>query len=373
MIMATFEGISQVHVEFPQGRRTNRVVRKWSDEQTELFAAVLSLRYSKDGEESSLAVELENLAVKKSSNEKLFREIQANLEDELIKIDQSFRDNDEEATFSVPQLRAKYKWLKREWKIIQNKLSYEEVKLPSWYKLLDPVFSVYQSVNKDEIQERPSMVIENGSLQIGESNTDGDNDSHAAIKKRNTGSALNRPESFETEKQVETAQRLINKTPNNILSRQLPRIDPIPIVRVSNNSPKARPSDGQTIQDVTRARSEDATSEIPPRKTIRLDPNLTERINEGGTSFPPGINPNINRCVCRSESDRYVEIIKHLLDAEERRERMFIAFQKEQAEANRQHELNMAQFFAQSLSQQQVLSQGIHQILQSLSKSTDKK
>jgi predicted chitinase len=66
-----------------------------------------------------------------------------------------------------------------------------------------------------------------------------------------------------------------------------------------------------------------------------------------------------------------VEIIKFLLDAEERRERMFVAFQKEQAEANREHELKMAQFFAQSSSQQHVLTKGISQILQTLAKNTD--
>ncbi|XP_031574642.1 uncharacterized protein LOC116308376 [Actinia tenebrosa] len=370
MIMATFEGISQVHVDVIDGRRTNKVVKKWSEQQTDLFAAVLSLRSSKDGEQSSWAEELENLAVKKSSNEKLFREIQTSLEEELVKIDQSFRDNDEEATFSVPQLRAKYKWLKREWKIIQSKLNYglqaEEMKIPGWYKLLDPVFSVYQNVNKDEPRQRPSMVIENGSLQNGESHVD--KDSHAATKKRNIVSALNRPESFETER-VETAQPRINKPPNDILSSEIPRVDPIVIVRVPNNN-TATSRDGQTFQRLTRARSEDSTSESPPRKAMRLD-GSNERINEVGPSLSPGINP-ISR-VCKSESDRYVEIIKHLLDAEERRERMFVGFQKEQAEANRQHEIKMAQFFAQCLSQQQVLSQGINQILHSLSKNTDKK
>ena len=54
---------------------------------------------------------------------------------------------DETYLFTVDQLRAKYKWLKQEWKRINTKtktgsgLGAKDTEVPTWYDVLDPLFS----------------------------------------------------------------------------------------------------------------------------------------------------------------------------------------------------------------------------------------
>ena len=54
---------------------------------------------------------------------------------------------DENYLFTVDQLRAKYKWLKKEWKRINRKiktgsgLGAKDREVPTWYDVIDPLFS----------------------------------------------------------------------------------------------------------------------------------------------------------------------------------------------------------------------------------------
>ena len=85
---------------------------------------------------------LETLALKKTANESIFTKILEEFEDVLAN-----EGADDNYQFNVPQLRAKYKWLKKEWRKINTKirtgssLGAKDTEVPSWYELLDPLFS----------------------------------------------------------------------------------------------------------------------------------------------------------------------------------------------------------------------------------------
>ena len=77
------------------------------------------------------------MALKKSSNEAVFRKI---LEELKLRYPDS-------SGFTIDQLRRKYKWLKQEWRKINNKirsgsgLAEKDTNSPEWYSLLNPILT----------------------------------------------------------------------------------------------------------------------------------------------------------------------------------------------------------------------------------------
>ena len=61
-----------------------------------------------------MALSTRKLCFKKQANEELFGEIKLELEDAL--------QEDDEEKFTVERLRAKFKWFKKEWRRIDNKI-----------------------------------------------------------------------------------------------------------------------------------------------------------------------------------------------------------------------------------------------------------
>ena len=119
---------------------------KLTDQDTDVFAEVIfDPQYRGSDYTVGWARVLERLALKKSSNVKIFEEIQIALRKEFQARKMEVKD------FSVEQLRPKYNWLKREWKHIQNKikfgsgLSWKETDPESestrWWDILNPVFT----------------------------------------------------------------------------------------------------------------------------------------------------------------------------------------------------------------------------------------
>ena len=92
---------------------------KLTDQDTDVFAEVIfDPQYRGSDYTVGWARVLERLALKKSSNVKIFEEIQIALRKEFQARKMEVKD------FSVEQLRPKYDWLKREWKHIQNKIKF---------------------------------------------------------------------------------------------------------------------------------------------------------------------------------------------------------------------------------------------------------
>lgn len=80
----------------------------------------------------------ENCALKNQANKELFGEIKLELENGL--------QEDDEEKFAADRLPAKYKWFKKEWRRIDNKLKCgtglgrNDTKEPKWFKTLTPHF-----------------------------------------------------------------------------------------------------------------------------------------------------------------------------------------------------------------------------------------
>lgn len=330
--MSIYDGISQVQVGYGQNRNS-KIVRKWSEEQTELFAAVLARKQYKNGEETSWSEELEGLAVKKSSNEYIFKDIQITLEAELEKSQQSHREPGDEVTFTIPQLRAKYKWLKREWKAIQNKIRCgllgEDTKYPKWFKRLHHIFSVHVDSDRDE--DRPSMVLsENGSILNGRSSIEDVSDDGPENSERSWIVNIEPLQSTLPENGEKEQDDLVAENGANDLRLE------------QGAQSSKRPFQ---IDDIRS----------PHAKVRKIDSRLRTLNNQENstTSY---------QCGCKSDGERYVEIIKNILNAEERREKMSVDFQREQAQLSREHELKMAQIFVDLAMQQKVLSADISSI-----------
>ena len=107
----------------------------WSEEEATKYAKVVT---DCDNKDRSWLYQLENCALKKQANEELFGEIKHELEDAL--------QEDNEEKFTVDRLRAKFKWFKKEWRRIENKikcgtgLGRDDTKEPKWFKMLSPHF-----------------------------------------------------------------------------------------------------------------------------------------------------------------------------------------------------------------------------------------
>ena len=81
--------------------------KTWSEEELTTFAHVLASNEERD---KPWALVLETMALKKSSNEKVFGKILAELKEEL----------NNECVENLDQLRRKYKWFKQEWRKIND-------------------------------------------------------------------------------------------------------------------------------------------------------------------------------------------------------------------------------------------------------------
>ena len=126
--------------------------RKWTEEENELFAKILS------SDENSFASSLERLALKKSSNNEVFSHIKRILDSELKKKEfknmnefKNFRDKTdavityERLDTSLAKLRKKYTNLKGEWRKITDRAKSGSGLAPSvepkWYAYLNEVFA----------------------------------------------------------------------------------------------------------------------------------------------------------------------------------------------------------------------------------------
>ena len=87
--------------------------RSWSEQELNVFASVLS---SNDKRDRLWALTLETMALKKTANENVFEKIREEFKDSL-----AGEEGSDVYPFSIDQLRRKYKWLKNEWKTINDK------------------------------------------------------------------------------------------------------------------------------------------------------------------------------------------------------------------------------------------------------------
>ena len=116
--------------------------KSWSKTEIYLFPSVLT---DMEGRDKPWAFVLETLALKKTTNEIIFTKISEELEAKLVA--NGVSSSKEDKSFTIEQLRTKFKWFKKEWKRINYKIQHgsglgaDDTKLPDWYDLLDPIFT----------------------------------------------------------------------------------------------------------------------------------------------------------------------------------------------------------------------------------------
>ena len=115
--------------------------RKWSEVELKVFASVLA------DDRNEFALTLETLALKKSANVHIFegikKELDARLQTENISC--SKKGKEKAIDTSVVKLRAKYKWLKEQWRRFTDRAKSGSGKSaidePEWFVIIDPIFS----------------------------------------------------------------------------------------------------------------------------------------------------------------------------------------------------------------------------------------
>ena len=94
------------------------------------------------------------------ANESVFNNVREEFEDMLVA--KGITAATEDYSFTIDQLRQKYKWLKKQWKAINasirsgSGLGAKDTETPYWYDLLDAIFT--ESVLKLAVKQRISTV-----------------------------------------------------------------------------------------------------------------------------------------------------------------------------------------------------------------------
>lgn len=261
-----------------------KLARRWTNEETELFAEILA------DPDNGFAESLERLALKKSSNNEVFRHIQC----ELLKglKNDSFREINElnfvnkngdpvshkDIDTSIDKLRVKYKSLKQEWgKLtdrIKNGSGLAPDKEPRWFKHLNPVFAEAN----DEISLSSSAAETSFMKNVEEEDIDSEEDQS------------NESDSNENEASLE----------------------PQPKKKVV----------------------------VAPHKKCKVIRSNKQALSEIAQSL---------KTYSESQNKRHQKSIEE----EKKREERFLQFKREEAEKDRLHEMRMAQMFIATMQNQQ--------------------
>lgn len=272
-----------------------------------LFAKVLS---SNEDRDRPWALVLECMALKKSSNESVFGKIR----DELIK-EEGYKD----VHVQTEQLRRKYKWLKQEWRKINYKISNgsglgaKDTELPRWYGLLDPIFT-------QGMDGMLTLSSKSDDICSGDSDMNSDNDSE------------------KTESDIVNIKVIENRK----RSRSISSVNSSSINERGSSDESDRDDDKPLRSDKEEKR--DATQETSIKSHYI---STRKRMPKTQTAAMWQIAQNMKECTEKQEK-KSDERLTALLEAERKRDELFLNFQREQAKANRQHELMLAQLLVQS-------------------------
>jgi hypothetical protein len=124
--------------------------RNWTDTELKYFCIVLA------DENTNYAHQLDSLALKKSANKKIFEEVKEKLEEhfesedfkreiEQERLRKKSKYKDEPLNLCPEKLKAKFKWIKDQWKLFTDRVKKASgkppIKEPAWYLIINPIFS----------------------------------------------------------------------------------------------------------------------------------------------------------------------------------------------------------------------------------------
>lgn len=281
----------------------------WSEEEATKYAEVLT---DCDNKDRSWLYQLENCALKKQANEKLFGEIKLELEDALQEVS--------EEKFTVDRLRAKYKWFKKEWRRIDNKikcgtgLGRDDTKEPKWFKILSPHFcdavdqmTCVSSKASDLSDEEDAFLNESdGSSSVEESWS-------SSSKKK----ALLSTESTSGEEEGNKQENLSSMDDKDTKTFDKDSKEGIKGQLLKKTKVKKHPK-----------------RQLKPRSQTDAMLQVAKSIESSA----------------KQQEEMKDQRLETLLKSERQRDEMFLEYQKQQAEANRKHELMMAHILMQASS-----------------------
>ena len=273
--------------------------KSWTEEEVNVFVSVLTSNEERD---TPWALTLETMALKKSSNEAVFRKI---LEELISQCPDS-------TDFTIDQLRRTYKWLKQEWRKINIKirsgsgLGAKDTNAPEWYSLLDPILTeavdgmttLSSKANDIESQEEKSSDEATWSDTTSSS-------SRVAPKRRRSSTSM----------ASDDDESDIDQDGGSVEGEGV------------NKNLKVKES-----TDVKACASFKSKKKAPKTQTAAMW-QMVKGMEE------------ISKQLEKKSDER----LTTMLNMEMKRDEMLLAFQREQAEQNRQHELMLAQLLVRPM------------------------
>ncbi len=292
----------------------------WTEDEVTTYANVLC---STDNAERSWLFQIENYALKKSANEELFRRIKEDFD-----ITMGYEEGDE--TFTIEKLRAKFKWFKKQWRIIDYKikngtgLGGNDTAVPTWYDIMNPHFC-------EAADDMTSVSSKASDIDTTFDSSGSENHSN--------------PESSDYLSDTSTSNKKMNKS----AGRKMP---------LSTSSERQSAGESGESEIITEAieveqdgtNTDKSKKKSPTKKTkIRVHPKKLFSKPRSQSEAMVQVARSIESSTKEQEKNRD-ERLKILLDAERKRDELFYAHQREQAEANRRHEMLLAQLLTRGSS-----------------------
>ena len=261
-------------------------------------------------EENCFALALETLALKKSSNNEVFEHIKKYL-DRALK-EKEFRTMNEMANFkskdgrkyeqldtSIPKFRKKYTNLKTEWRKLTERAKtgsgLAPEKEPKWYQRLNVIFS--------ETNEELQLAAESGDLSFTQEFNIDENDSADEV-----GDNLSDNEEPD----------IINRRINELNSDESDEEE-------STSSQISAPQKGKINKVVAAPHKK--------RKTVR---SQQQALSHGAQSIEQ---------IASSQMKKH----RMTIEADLKRDEMFLQYKREEAERNREHEIKLAEIYARAM------------------------
>lgn len=271
--------------------------------------------------------QLEKYALKKQASEELFRQIREELKDVLG--DKTSYDY----KFTIEQVRAKLKWFKKEWRSIDNKikcgsgLGGKDTKVPKWYDIMNPHFC-------DAVDDMTSLSCKADDLNLANESEEEDTGCYSDVSSEGPSvvKSSKKPRLATTSSSVESDEEGTAVTS----------------VQSSSSQSGAEPKQVDAEKDINKGKK--LSKGKSPKKSTKI--MLHSKRNSKPRSQSDAmiqVAKSIENSTRQQEENKDIRL-QAFLASERKRDDMFFAYQREQAEANRKHEMMMAQILLQATS-----------------------
>jgi hypothetical protein len=265
--------------------------RSWTEIELKYFALILA------DKENGFAYKLDTLALKKTANKSIFEQIGKMFSDSMSS--EEFKTENTASSkkpltpleIDVDKLRAKFKWLKDQWRRLSDRVKkgsgISPIEQPEWYQIINPIFSDTQGCLQPVTQANEIL------SDSGDSDVDCSEDANG---------------SNQTEHCFDNSSNIGDDESENASDL----------------------ADGS--ESSLKRKSAFSNLKVKPIKQKKRVKTQSQAINELARSFG-------------SLGQAQEKRTEMFLQAERERHSEFLAYQKEQAELNRQHELRLAEMF----------------------------